>query len=74
MKILSLLIALLIMGWLLYGQLVLMSPTPEAVSDDNNDAPRLPTTPQQLQTFDNEINQFVTDSAAERARQIEEDQ
>lgn len=73
MKIISLLIVLLIVGWMLYGQLELISPPPEAVSD-NNDTPLLPTTPQQLETFDNEINQFVIDSAAERARQIEQNQ
>lgn len=72
MKMIGLLMALLVVGWLVYGQLNLSVP-PAVVSDDNA-APRVPTTPQQLEQFDQDINQFVIDSAAERARQIEENQ
>lgn len=73
MKIISLLIALLMVGWLVYGQLNVIAPPP-AASDDVSGAPPVPATPQQLQQFDQDINQFVTDSAAERARQIEQNQ
>lgn len=74
MKMIGLLLALLVVGWLLYGQLALMSPAPQAVSHDENAAPHVPATPQQLDAFDQDINQFVTESAAERARQIEQNQ
>ncbi len=72
MRLIGLLMALLVVGWLVYGQLNLSVP-PTVVSDDNG-APRVPTTPQQLEQFDQDINQFVIDSAAERARKIEENQ
>lgn len=73
MKMIGLLLALLVVGWLVYGQLNVIAPPP-AASNDVNGAPRVPATPQQLQQFDQDINQFVTDSAAERARQIEHNQ
>ncbi len=74
MKIIGMLLALLMVGWLLYGQLALMPPTLDVVSHQENATPRVPTTLQQLDVFDQEINQFVTESAAERARQIEQNQ
>lgn len=74
MKMLGLLLALLVVGWLLYGQLALMSPAPQAINDEDNVVPRVPTTPQQLDAFEQDINQFVTESAAERARQTEQNQ
>ncbi len=73
MKMIGLLLALLMVGWLVYGQLNISSP-PAVVNENEEGTPRVPTTPQQLQQFDQDINQFVTDSAAERARQIEENQ
>lgn len=73
MKMIGLLLALLVVGWLVYGQLNLSAP-PAVVNDNEDGTPRVPATPQQLQQFDRDINQFVTDSAAERARQIEENQ
>ncbi len=73
MKLIGLLMALLVVGWLVYGQLNISSP-PAVVNENEEGTPRVPTTPQQLQQFDQDINQFVTDSAAERARQIEENQ
>ena len=73
MKMIGLLMALLVVGWLVYGQLNLATP-PTLVDNNENGAPRVPTTPQQLEQFDQDINQFVIDSAAERARQIEENQ
>ena len=72
MRMIGLLLALLLVGWLIYGQLQLIAPPP--VSDGETTAPQVPGTHQQLQQFDQDINQFVTDSAAERARQIEENQ
>lgn len=72
MKMIGLLLALLLVGWLVYGQLNISAP-PAVVIDDNA-TPRVPTTPQQLEQFDQDINQFVIDSAAERTRQIEENQ
>ncbi|MDT8311833.1 MAG: hypothetical protein RQ732_10340 [Methylophaga sp.] len=74
MKMLGLLLALLVVGWLLYGQLGLMVPSPQTVGYDQNGTPQVPLTPQQLEAFDNDINQFVTESAAGRARQIEQNQ
>ena len=73
MRMIGLLLALLLVGWLVYGQLNLNAP-PAVVNGTENGTPRVPTTPQQLQQFDRDINQFVTDSAAERTRQIEENQ
>lgn len=74
MKILGLLLTLLVVCWLIYGQLNLITTEPQMVIDRENNPPRVPTTPQQLEQFDRDINQFVTDSAAQRARQIEENQ
>lgn len=73
MKMIGLLLALLVVGWLVYGQLNLSAPS-AIVTDENDTTPRVPTTPQQLEQFDQDINQFVIDSAAERTRQIEENQ
>ncbi|MDX1572429.1 MAG: hypothetical protein R3341_00285 [Methylophaga sp.] len=73
MKLIGLLLALLIVGWLLSGQLGLISP-PSVVHNDENDLPHVPSTPQQREAFDQKINQFVNDSAAERARQVEQNQ
>jgi hypothetical protein len=74
MKMTGLLIALLVVGWFVYGQLQLIAPPP--VIDGETAAPTMPGTQQQqqLQQFDQDINQIITDSAAERARQIEENQ
>lgn len=74
MKMIGLLLALLVVGWLLYGQLALMSPVPQVINDAGNAVPRVPGTSQQLDAFDQEINQFVIESAAERARQMEQNQ
>lgn len=74
MKIIGLLLALLLVGWLLSEQLGLISPATQAVSHDENYVPRVPTTPQQLEAFDNDINQFVTDSAVQRAQDLEQNQ
>lgn len=73
MKMIGLLMTLLLGGWLVYGQLNLSLP-PAVVDDGENGASQVPTTPQQLEQFDQDINQFVIDSAVERARQIEENQ
>ncbi|HET8807981.1 MAG TPA: hypothetical protein VFM76_06355 [Methylophaga sp.] len=74
MKLIGLLLVLLLVGWLLKVPLRSLSPPTEVHSHDESEVPRVPTTPQQLDEFDQNINQFVTGSVAKRARQIEQNQ
>lgn len=66
------LLSLLIVGLLVYRQLE-GGPSPTAgEAGERVGAPRVPTNPDQLPAFERQMNEYVDDQAAERARAIEE--
>jgi len=75
MKLISLLVALLLIGLLIAKQL-----KPNSSSNDIENilgsekftTPKVPTSPQELQAFENDINKLIQDSADKRARELEE--
>lgn len=73
MKFISLLIALLIVGFLIKKQL---NPSPtnaelkDAFSSENVTIPNVPTHPNDVQKFEHDINEFMLDSADGRASEI----
>jgi len=74
MRLIVLLIAVLVVGMLVYKQLGQVSPTAEAptVSNKTSEVPRVPTTVQEVKPFETQINDFVQDEAARRAQMIDE--
>lgn len=74
MKLIVLLAAVLIVGLLFLQQLDNEPSPPENVVDNNPaapEAPRVPTNPEELKTFENDINQFMDDAAKKRMEQVE---
>ncbi|MCX4190647.1 hypothetical protein [Methylophaga sp. OBS3] len=74
MKMIGLLVTLLIIGWLLNTQLALFMPNTQSTVEDEEGVVAAPTTVQQIESFEQDINQLMTDTQAERARQIEQSQ
>lgn len=74
MKLIVLLAAVLIVGLLFLQQLDKEPSPPENVVGNNPaapEAPRVPTNPEELKTFENDINQFMDDAAKKRMEQVE---
>ena len=73
MRIIVLLIALLVVGLLMYRQLELGPPEKIENLEGNigNRVPRVPARPQDINLLDRQINRFVIDAASDRAKQIE---
>ena len=74
MKMIGLLVTLLIIGWLLNTQLALFMPNTQSTTQDDESVVAAPTTVKQIESFEQDINQLMTDTQAERARQIEQSQ
>lgn len=73
MKLISLLIALLIIGLLIKGQLNSSSTAQQDIINDGNiAAPKIPTAPQDVKKFEQDINAFMLDTADQRAKQIDQ--
>ena len=77
MRLVVLLVALLVVGLLVARQLGGGSPAkaqkPEAISDVAVPAmPTVPTRPQDLPQFERQVEGYVNDLAAERAKQLEQ--
>jgi hypothetical protein len=72
-RIIVLLIVLLVVGLLMYRQLEVGSPAKIEKIEGNsgNRAPKVPVRPQDIKSFDQQINSFVIDAATDRAKQIE---
>ena len=73
MRIVLVLVALLIVGLLVFKQ---MDKAGQARHDmpevtEGVAAPVVPTKPQDVQTFGQDVNQFMDDAATERARQMD---
>lgn len=74
MKLIVLLAAVLIVGLLFLQQLDNEPSPPENAVGNNSaapEAPRVPTNPEELKTFENDINQFMDDAAKKRMEQVE---
>ena len=74
MKMIGLLLTLLIIGWLLNTQLALFMPNTQSTTQNDEGVVVAPTTVKQIESFEQDINQLMTDTQAERARQIEQSQ
>ncbi|MFT6266782.1 MAG: hypothetical protein ACJAWS_002946 [Oleiphilaceae bacterium] len=75
MKFISLLIALLIIGFLVKKQLDPSSSNTEyedMISNESIAVPKVPTVPKEVQKFEKDINQFMLDAADQRAKGVEE--
>lgn len=77
MRIILLLVSLLIIVLLAYQELDLGAPPAVSqpkgtVATDPNGLPRVPTNPQDLQSFNHKLNTFVQNSAAKRAKEIQQ--
>lgn len=77
MRMVALLLALLVVGLLVARQMGGGAPTqvkkPEAISDVAVPAmPAVPTKPQDLPEFERQVEGYVSDLAAERAKQMEQ--
>lgn len=74
MKFISLLIALLIIGFLVKKQLDSSSSNTEyeaIISHENITVPKVPTAPKDVQKFEQDINKFMLDAADQRAQALE---
>jgi|GEM_PF-5827077 len=73
MRLLTLVIAVLIISLLLYKQLG-NKPKDESPPEDSTSvrAPKIPHNPKDIRSFEGEINDFVKDAADERAKLLEE--
>lgn len=73
MRLIVLLLALLIVGLLVHRQLaVAPAPSVELPGDGAAaEVPRVPQRPQDLPAFEQQLQQFMHDSAEERRRQLE---
>lgn len=74
MKLISMLLALLIIGYLILQQIYNPAATDagEQTSYDSLEPPKVPTRPQDVQKFDQDINQFVNDSKDRMDQQLEQ--
>jgi len=76
MRIISLLITLLIIGFLINQQMSSKSSSQRSIDDffdaQGISAPKTPTSPEEVKIFEKEINKFMQDSALERAKELED--
>ena len=72
MKLISMLLALLIVGYLVLQQVNKPAATDavDAASHAEAEPPKVPTQPQDVQAFKQDINQFMHDSKARRDEQM----
>lgn len=75
MRLIAVLVTLLIVGLLVQKQLGGGDAEypDSALENSREGAPRVPTNPGQLPAFEQQINEFVDDEAARRAREMEAD-
>jgi hypothetical protein len=74
MRFISLLIALLIIGFLVKKQLDSDSSSTEyedIISNENITVPKVPTAPKDIQRFEKDINEFMLNAADQRAKEVE---
>ncbi len=73
MRLIAVLVTLLIVGLLAQRQLGGGNTEyPDAAVESSREgAPRVPTSPGQVQSFEQQINEYVGDEAARRAREME---
>jgi hypothetical protein len=75
MKLISLLIVLLLIGFLVKKQLDSGSSSTEydeIIESKNLSTPKVPSSPKGVKKFDVEINDFMKESAEEKERKLEE--
>jgi len=74
MRLMLLLIALLIVGLLVNQQLSQTAREPQPQTGDqatSSELPQIPTRPQELQQFKQDMDNYMQDAAAERAEKLE---
>ena len=74
MRLILLLIALTIVGLLVKQQLTSSSSNDKyenVISDENLSTPKVPSSPQDINKFENDMNDFLQDAAKNRAREDE---
>ena len=77
MRLIVILIALLILGLLILRVIDSgsgRSEKPEPEIPQSSDAPAIPTRPQEVKGFEQQINKFISESESERAEKIERSQ
>ena len=65
----------MIVGFLVNKQLDSSSSSTEYgdnISNENSIVPKAPTAPKDVQKFEKDINEFMSDAAAQRAKEVEE--
>ena len=74
MKLISMLLALLIIGYLILQQIDKPAATDavEQTSKDSLEPPKVPTRQQDVQKFDQDINKFMDESKERMDRQLEQ--
>ena len=75
MRLISMLIALLIIGFLVYKQVGKISNKKvesAAVEVESAEAPKMPTNMNEVKQFEVQINNYVKEEAAQRARKLDE--
>ena len=74
MRLISLLLALLLIGFLVIKQLDSSSSNnkiEEVLKSEDINAPKVPSSPKDLREFDEDINKFIQDNADKRAEELD---
>jgi flagellar basal body-associated protein FliL len=71
MRILLLLVVLAVVGLTLARWLGQSPPTARAPSPDSTAAPAVPTRPQELKSFEQDLDRFMQDAASQRHREAD---
>ena len=74
MRVISLLIALLVIGFLVKKQLdsnSLSTEYEDIISNENITVPKVPTAPKDVQKFEKDMNEFILNAADQRAKEVE---
>lgn len=73
MKLISLLVAVVIVGLLLKNQITSSSSDPERANDaEKITVPDVPRAPEEVQNFEKDINTFILDNPGQRMKEAEE--
>lgn len=74
MRLIGMLLALLIIGLLVYRQLAGsdVPPSPGVPVNTSVDLPKVPSAPKDVPQFEQQMNDFMTETAEQRAKKLEE--
>ena len=71
MKFISLIITVLIIGFIVKKQMNSNTVNKDAISHDSISVPKVPATPENVQKFKKDMNQFMKNSADKRDEEID---